>query len=322
MTPTEVSQAGPVSQASDQLPVKTRSAFLRYGWALVPIVTWSTLAFLPFLALAVTRRRTRDWGVFIAYAAAEVAVFAALASGGALVVAIPVMVMTAAAVHAFIEYSPGHVPNPRGAPPGWYRDPAGRYAQRWWTGYGWSAHARHAAIGYFDPLSTARPGGPPPKEVNDELAHLHYVEQFLERARTERVLSAETYQVLLARVASSEERLAGVARTRLAAAVSLDAPWAGEVVATRSDIAAGAGLAAFSPVVPSGTPRAGSRQRGWAGRDGLGPCGAARRQRDGRRLGTQPAALAGRLALSGSADSHGRDRTGGRAGQPRRSVAD
>lgn len=255
MTPTEVTQAGPISQASDQLPVKNRSSFPRYGWALVPIVTWSTLAFLPFLALAVTRRRARDWGVFIAYAAAEVAAVAALASGGALAVAIPVMVMIAAAVHAFIEYSPGRAPNPRSAPPGWHRDPAGRYAQRWWTGYGWSAHARHEAIGYFDPLPAAGPGGFPPEEVNDELAHLHYVELFLERARAERVLSAETYRVLLAKIASRQERLTGVARTRLAAPVSADEPCAGEFVATRPDIAAGAGLAAVFPsVVPSVSP--------------------------------------------------------------------
>ncbi|HEX6933479.1 MAG TPA: hypothetical protein VF162_15135 [Streptosporangiaceae bacterium] len=110
---------------------------------------------------------------------------------------------------------PGRAPRSRAAPAGWYRDPTGRYAQRWWSGYVWSPYARHAAVDYFDPLPMVGPGGPM-ADVSAELEHLHYLEQFLERARTERTLGAETYRALLALVASREQQLAGVVQAGLA----------------------------------------------------------------------------------------------------------
>lgn len=91
--------------------------------------------------------------------------------------------------------------------PGWYRDPAGRYDFRWWTGSEWSAYTRQARTVYSDPLPGTSTGG---AAAGDELelAHLHYVEQFLDRARAERTISAAAYRVLAGRVAARQERLA------------------------------------------------------------------------------------------------------------------
>jgi hypothetical protein len=88
--------------------------------------------------------------------------------------------------------------------PGWYRDPAGRYAQRWWSGSQWSALTRQGQMTYDDPLPGTGTGG----AAGEELAHLHYVEQFLDRARNEGTISAATYRVLVGQVAARQERLA------------------------------------------------------------------------------------------------------------------
>jgi len=88
---------------------------------------------------------------------------------------------------------------------GWYRDPAGRYDLRWWTGSEWSARTRQGSTTYDDPLPGTGTGGGAARE---ELAHLHYAEQFLDRARNEKVISAATYRILIGRVAARQEWLA------------------------------------------------------------------------------------------------------------------
>lgn len=53
------------------------------AWALVPIVSFTVLAWWPFLVLALIRRRARDWAVFaacLAAVAAEIVIFAVLAA--------------------------------------------------------------------------------------------------------------------------------------------------------------------------------------------------------------------------------------------------
>ncbi len=87
---------------------------------------------------------------------------------------------------------------------GWYRDPAGRFGQRWWTGSEWSSLTRQGRHTYNDPLPGPGMGG----GVGEELAHLHYVEQFLDRARNERTISAAAYRVLVGQVAARLEQLA------------------------------------------------------------------------------------------------------------------
>ena len=94
---------------------------------------------------------------------------------------------------------PAQAPDQTGTvPPGWYSDPWQRFAQRWWTGLGWSPYVLQGRARYLDPLP-------------EELGHLQYVEGFLDRARTDQVLSPDTYRILIGRVASREVALTGTA---------------------------------------------------------------------------------------------------------------
>lgn len=243
----------------------------RLGWTLVPVLSWSMLAFLPFLRLAIARRRARDWLVFGGYFWAVLLEITGFVRGLAfLELGLPILLMTVAAVHTFIEFDPARTPKPaRNAPPGWYRDPGRRYAQRWWTGLGWSAWVRQGGVQSIDPLPPPGPagiagpagatgsggadgssgadstggagrsgggaggggaggggaggGGVAVNGAAAELAHLHYLEEFLDRARTEHVVSSDAYRALLARVASREESLAGFAPAAPAAAPALPA---------------------------------------------------------------------------------------------------
>jgi len=87
-------------------------------WALVPIVSFSFLAWWPFLVLALIRLRARDWAVFAVYLAALVAeivlpILAAekmLPPAGAteiIWVALVLLVAVTAAVHALVAFRPG-----------------------------------------------------------------------------------------------------------------------------------------------------------------------------------------------------------------------
>jgi hypothetical protein len=66
--------------------------------------------------------------------------------------------------------------------PGWYRDPSGGFEVRWWTGLGWSGHVRQGNADLFAPIPGSRPDGDSGDGAAGELAHLEYVEHFLDLA--------------------------------------------------------------------------------------------------------------------------------------------
>jgi DivIVA domain-containing protein len=76
-------------------------------WGLVPLLSWTFLAFVPFLWLALIRRRTREWAVFAVYLAAEttmlvISFVVAAAAGYELVAGL----LLIAPVHAVLAFSP------------------------------------------------------------------------------------------------------------------------------------------------------------------------------------------------------------------------
>ena len=90
-----------------------RSARLRQlAWASVPIWSFSLLAFAPFLRLALTRQRARDWLVFACYLAASTTVLALMSASGpsdavaATAGTMALVLMSAGAVHAFFAFRP------------------------------------------------------------------------------------------------------------------------------------------------------------------------------------------------------------------------
>jgi hypothetical protein len=76
-------------------------------WGLVPLLSWTFLAFVPFLWLALVRRRTREWAVFAVYLAAETTMlvisFVVAAGAGYELVAGLLLI---APVHAVLAFSP------------------------------------------------------------------------------------------------------------------------------------------------------------------------------------------------------------------------
>jgi len=86
------------------------------AWASVPVWSLSLLAYAPFLRLALTRRRARDWVVFAGYLAASTTVLVLLSvpgpddpasdSAGALAIALAIVLMAVGAVHAFAAFRP------------------------------------------------------------------------------------------------------------------------------------------------------------------------------------------------------------------------
>jgi hypothetical protein len=81
------------------------------AWASVPIWSVSLLAFVPFLRIALARRRARDWAVFAGYLAGSVIVISAAASNNdaasAVAGTMAIVVAVVAAVHAFVAFRPG-----------------------------------------------------------------------------------------------------------------------------------------------------------------------------------------------------------------------
>jgi DivIVA domain-containing protein len=87
------------------------------AWAGLPILSFSLLAWWPFLVIALIRLRARDWAVFAAYLAALVGEIAFLilgaqgvipAEGGAITFLWLVLVVAVtAAVHTFVAFRPG-----------------------------------------------------------------------------------------------------------------------------------------------------------------------------------------------------------------------
>jgi len=109
--------APPAPMPKGRLPARPQGGggsgrLRRLAWASVPIWSLSLLAFAPFLRLALTRRRARDWAVFAGYLAVSLTVLvlmsisgpddAVAATAGTLAIAL----MSAGAVHAFVAFRP------------------------------------------------------------------------------------------------------------------------------------------------------------------------------------------------------------------------
>ncbi len=99
-------------------PVRPGAPVLRQIlWASAPIWSIGFLSWVPFLAYAISRRRTRDWAVFAVYLAATIALIAAAGSVGsgnggasAAVGGLIIALAGCAAVHAAIVFRPGNAP--------------------------------------------------------------------------------------------------------------------------------------------------------------------------------------------------------------------
>jgi len=82
----------------------------RIAWAAVPVWSAGILAFVPFLRLALTRRRPADWWISAAYFSASAGLIAAVqvtatdrtASG--VVGGLAILIMGVAAVHAYVAF--------------------------------------------------------------------------------------------------------------------------------------------------------------------------------------------------------------------------
>jgi hypothetical protein len=83
------------------------------AWALVPLLTIGTLAFVPFLRLALARRRPRDWLVFGSYLAADVAVVVLVSvtsvdsAANTLAGGLLVLLAGLGTVHTLVAFRPG-----------------------------------------------------------------------------------------------------------------------------------------------------------------------------------------------------------------------
>jgi len=82
------------------------------AWASVPVWSLALLAFVPFLRLALVRRRARDWGVFAGYLAASIVVLVLMSISGpadavsATAGTLAMVVMVVGGVHAFVAFRP------------------------------------------------------------------------------------------------------------------------------------------------------------------------------------------------------------------------
>jgi hypothetical protein len=97
------------------LSKRRRRRVRQVAWALVPIVSFSLLAWWPFLLLAFIRRRARDWAVFAAYLSALAAEIVFLILGGERIVpasaaiiflGMVLLVAATAAVHTLVAFRP------------------------------------------------------------------------------------------------------------------------------------------------------------------------------------------------------------------------
>jgi hypothetical protein len=91
-------------------------------WASMPVWSLGFLSSLPFLAYAVTSRRTRDWVVFGAYLAATIAIDIALgavnpdSNAGGAVLGLVIALAGGATVHTAILYRPERTGEARSGP--------------------------------------------------------------------------------------------------------------------------------------------------------------------------------------------------------------
>ena len=111
-------RAGPLAPPpGDRRPARPQGGggsgrIRQLAWASVPIWSFSVLAFAPFLRLAVTRQRARDWLVFAGYLVASIVVVVLMSISGpddavsAAAGTLAVVLMTVGAVHAFVAFRP------------------------------------------------------------------------------------------------------------------------------------------------------------------------------------------------------------------------
>jgi DNA uptake protein ComE-like DNA-binding protein len=84
----------------------------QFAWASVPVLSLSLLAFVPFLALALARRRVRDWAVFAGYLVTSIVVLVLMSISGpadavsATAGTLAMVVMVVGGVHAFVAFRP------------------------------------------------------------------------------------------------------------------------------------------------------------------------------------------------------------------------
>jgi hypothetical protein len=104
--------AGPYPSRSSRTEGRQGGRLRQFAWASVPVWSFGFLAFVPFLRLALARRRPKDWRVFAGYLAA-VAVEVTLATvskpNGSLTTllgGLAIVIMGFAGVHAFVAFRP------------------------------------------------------------------------------------------------------------------------------------------------------------------------------------------------------------------------
>jgi hypothetical protein len=97
---------------------RLRGRLRQLAWASVPVLSLTLLAFVPFLRLAIARRRARDWEVFWGYLAAVVLEIVLASSGGPngagpiFATGMAILLMGVAPVHAFVAFRPAaHLPD-------------------------------------------------------------------------------------------------------------------------------------------------------------------------------------------------------------------
>ncbi len=98
-----------MTMPSPYMPPPVPSARVSRAWAVIPVVTLGILSFVPFLRIALARKRPKDWAVFGAYLAVciglSVAVEAVPANspGGPALGGLFVLLIVTATVHASVE---------------------------------------------------------------------------------------------------------------------------------------------------------------------------------------------------------------------------
>lgn len=97
-----------------QLAPRPDGRLRQFGWAAVPVLSLGMLAFVPFVGLAISTRRARDWVVAGAYFAVVAALLVLVPTGGhgssddtGLLGGGLILVMGVAAVHALVAFRPG-----------------------------------------------------------------------------------------------------------------------------------------------------------------------------------------------------------------------
>jgi zinc-ribbon domain len=128
------------------------------GWAMVPLFSFGLLAFVPFLWLALVRRRVRDWVVFAVYLAAAITVIVALSSvpANTSITGLPAvtvsLLLVIAPAHAVLAFSlAAKVPSWREAYPGW---PASKRQQPVTDAVATEDRQQDAELGHSKPTPT------------------------------------------------------------------------------------------------------------------------------------------------------------------------